>query len=189
VDPQERIAAFWAGERPDQIPYTIYWNEWRHTRDNPAWGPMFAAGLRVTYGVNTAGTRTPDVESLRTEVEIEGRRLNRQIMRTPVGEIHRDSAEGWVQKHWLETAEDYRVMRYIVDHTEVFPNYEAFFQKEKETSDHGIVHVSLGRTPLQTIWLIMLVLRTLPYTSLTWKRKSKLYTIRCCGSYVSEWPL
>ena len=31
---RERIEAFWAGERPDTIPYTIYQNEWRHTKDD-----------------------------------------------------------------------------------------------------------------------------------------------------------
>lgn len=152
MDPRERIEAFWAGERPDQIPYTIYWNEWRHTQDDPAWGPMFGAGLRVTFGVATAGTRHRNVEHLRTTVRENGQILQREILRTPVGEIYRDSQAGWVQKYWLQTAEDYRVMRYIVEHSEVFPNYEAYHRRETEVADYGIVHASLGsRSPLQVI--------------------------------------
>ena len=50
---QERINYFWEGKKPDQIPYTIYWNELRHTVDNPAWKPLFEKGLGVTYGVST----------------------------------------------------------------------------------------------------------------------------------------
>ena len=32
---QERIEAFWSGEQPDRIPYTIYQNEWKHTAADP----------------------------------------------------------------------------------------------------------------------------------------------------------
>lgn len=152
LDPQERIEAFWAGEQPDQIPYTIYWNEWRHSKDDPAWGPMFAAGLRVTYTATTVGTRLKDVVSERTTVEYDGKQFDRQIMRTPVGEIYRDSTTGWVQKYWLETAEDYRVLQYIVDNTELYPNYELYHKLVAETAGHGIVCVGIGsRSPLQNI--------------------------------------
>ena len=47
MDIRERLEAFWLGERPDQIPYTIYQNEWRHTADDPAWQELFQKGLGV----------------------------------------------------------------------------------------------------------------------------------------------
>ena len=152
MDPRERIEAFWAGERPDKIPYTIYWNEWRHSRDDPAWGPLFDAGLRVTYAVSTVAAETKGLRHEHTTVEIDGQTFDRQIMHTPVGSIYRDSTSGWVQKHWLETAEDYRIMQWIVEHTELRPNYDAYYRLESETRDHGIVHADIGtRSPLQRI--------------------------------------
>ena len=50
---QERLEAFWAGERPDRIPFTIYQNEWRHTASDPAWQPLYERGLGVTWHVAT----------------------------------------------------------------------------------------------------------------------------------------
>ena len=58
----ERLEAFWSGEKPDRIPYTIYQNEWRHTKNDPAWLPLFEAGLGVTWQV-------PSVKMIRKNVE------------------------------------------------------------------------------------------------------------------------
>jgi hypothetical protein len=151
MDPRERFDAFWSGERPDQIPYSIYWNEWRHTALDPAWRPMFDAGLRVTYGCMTAAATQTGVEHLQETVIENGRTIERQTQRTPVGEIHFDRTDGWATRRWLQTADDYRVMKYIVEHTDHAPNYDAFAHKEREVADHGIVHTALPRTPIQTI--------------------------------------
>lgn len=152
LDPRERIEAFWAGECPDQIPYTMYWNGWRRHKDEGDWEPLFQAGMRYTRGVATAASRTHNVERRHVSMEQDGRTILREIMHTPVGDIYRDSADGWVQKYWLETADDYRVMLYIVNHTEIYPDYEAYHRIEAESAGRGIIHVSLGaRSPLQNI--------------------------------------
>jgi len=63
VNLRERIDAFWSGERPDQIPYTIYQNEWRHTADDPAWVPMYANGLGVTWYLRSFEWKLRGVET------------------------------------------------------------------------------------------------------------------------------
>lgn len=152
MNPQERLEAFWAGERPDQIPYTIYWWEWRHTADDPAWKPMFDEGLRVTYSVCTAAEKTKNVQYHEDSYEQNGRKLIRQTMRTPIGEVYAISEEGWMQKHWIRTSEDYRVMKYIVEHSELTADYGTLEIKKKEVASHGIAHIVLNaRTPMQTI--------------------------------------
>lgn len=40
----EKLEAFWSGEKPDRIPYTIYQNEWRHTKDDLTGSPCFKRG-------------------------------------------------------------------------------------------------------------------------------------------------
>ena len=85
MTPEERIEAFWAGERPDQIPYTIYHNEFRHTKDDPAWQPMFADGLRVTYSVCTVGSKTNNLEYSHDSYTEDGHRIDRNTTKTPVG--------------------------------------------------------------------------------------------------------
>jgi hypothetical protein len=152
MDPMERIEAFWAGERPDQIPYTIYWWDWRHIADDPAWQPMFEQGLRVTYQACTLASKTQNVEYSEEAYEENGKKLTRQMMRTPVGEIYKILEQDWTQKYWLEIAQDYRVMKYIVENTQLVPDYEALDRTKKEAASHGVAHVSLGaRSPMQTI--------------------------------------
>ena len=152
MDPQERLEAFWAGERPDQIPYTIYWWEWRNSADDPAWQPLFDQGLRVTYQVSTVAEKTKNVQYRQDCYEENGRKLVCQTMQTPAGEVYAISEKGWMQKHWIKTANDYRIMKYIVENTELTPDYGSLEIKKKEVASHGIAHVMLGsRSPLQTI--------------------------------------
>jgi len=149
MNPQERLEAFWAGQRPDQIPYIIYWNEWRHTADDPAWQSLFDQGLRVTYQVCTAAEKTKNVQYREDCYEENGRKLTRRMMQTPVGEVYAVSEQGWMQKYWITTADDYRAMKYIAEHTELTSNYEKFEIKIKEVASRGIAHIMLGsRSPL-----------------------------------------
>ncbi|MFB5067269.1 MAG: hypothetical protein ACE3NC_08840 [Candidatus Wallacebacter cryptica] len=147
----ERLAAFWSGEKPDRIPYTIYQNEWRHTQNDPAWIPLFEAGLGVTYQVPLHKTVQKNIE-YKTETYTEGgREFTRTTIVTPVGELYKVEAEGWTQKYYLETPEDYKIMTYITKNTELYPDYEGFLAKEKEIQPYGVALIAAGRTPMQTI--------------------------------------
>ena len=117
----KRLKAFWSGERPDQIPYTIYYNEWRHIADDPAWQAMYEAGLGVVWGCSTVRSKRSNVEWSDDSYKENGHQIRRRTMRTPIGNIYTTSVDGWRQKYWLETAEDYRVMTYIVEHTDLIP--------------------------------------------------------------------
>ena len=147
----ERMDAFWSGERPDQIPYTIYQGEWRQAAGDPAWQDLYAAGLGVTWHIASFRSETPDLEVVDEEAIEDGKRVRRQIQRTPVGEICATWVEGWHHKYLLETPADYRVMTYIVEHTEVAPCYEAYQRSADALPPWGIAVPFIGRTPLQTM--------------------------------------
>jgi len=152
---RERLYAFWSGERPDQIPYTIYQWEWRHTADDPAWQAMFENGLGVTWHRPTFDVTHHNVEfDTQTHTE-NGAQILRRIQRTPVGEIDAFWVDGWHTKYWVETPQDYRVMAYIAEHTEFTPAYEAYTAFEAEllrrAGAWSVVLPVIGRTPLQTI--------------------------------------
>ncbi len=151
MDIRERLEAFWAGERPDQIPYTIYEYEWRHTADDPTWQELFKMGLGVTYHCLSFQLKTADVEYVSDSFEKNGHTLERRSVRTPVGEVYETFIDGWRQKFFLETAQDYAVMTYAARHTEILPAYEAFLAAEKEIAPYGIALAATGRTPLQII--------------------------------------
>ncbi len=148
---RERLHAFWLGERPDQIPYTIYQNEWRHTAEDPAWQPMFEAGLGVTWYIPTFQISRRHVEVINEEYTENGTRIRRQVQRTPVGEIDATWAEGWHRKYFLETPEDYRVMTYIAEHVDIEPAYDVYLAHEAALPEYGIAIPVVGRTPLQII--------------------------------------
>ncbi len=147
----ERLEAFWAGERPDRIPYTIYQWEWRHIADDSRLGPMYDAGLGVTRHVPVHTASTPGLEVVHDEVTVDGRPMHRATRRTPVGEIHTLSEAGWCQKHWLATPEDYRVMTWIVENTRIEPHYDNWRQAVEQMGPWGVPLVAAGRTPMQTI--------------------------------------
>lgn len=148
---RERLEAFWSGEKPDQIPYTIYQNEWRHTADDPAWVPMFEDGLGVTWNLPTFKTVYKNVESAEETFTENGKTVQRKILRTSVGEIFETYVDGWHHKYLLETAEDYAVMTYIVKHTELSPAYDKFLRLDADIAPYGVPLVALGRTPFQVM--------------------------------------
>lgn len=148
---QQRLEAFWSGERPDQIPLTIYQNEWRHTADDPAWQAMFENGLGVTHHVPSFHFHAPGVEYDVDSYEEQGQTIQRRTMRTPVGEIFEIYADGWRQKFYLETAQDYEVMTYVTRQAEIVPAYDGFLETEERIAPYGIALAVTGRTPIQTI--------------------------------------
>jgi hypothetical protein len=147
----ERLEAFWAGERPDQIPYTIYQNEWRHTQNDPAWEPMYAAGLGVTWHIPSWQAERTNLTVHDEEATVDGKVERRQVLQTPVGEVSARWVDGWQQKYYLETPADYRVMTYIAQHTTITPAYERFLDRQRNLPPFGVALVALGRTPLQTM--------------------------------------
>ncbi len=148
---RERIEQFWSGEAPDRIPYTIYQNEWRHVQDDPAWNAMLADGLGITWHVPTFEVVIDNVETHETTANEQGKVVRRRTRKTPVGEITEEWADGWQQQYAIKTAADYRVMTYIVKHSQIRPRYDRFQEMDEKIGPHGIPLVMTGRTPLQTI--------------------------------------
>ena len=151
MDIRERLEAFWSGERPDRIPFTIYQNEWRHTSDDPAWQEMFENGMGVTWHVPSVRWETNGVQDVRDSFTQNGQKMQRRTLRTPVGEIYETFIDGWRQKFFLETAQDYAVMTHVVRQTEISPAYDVFQSADQGVAPYGIAMVAVGRTPIQTI--------------------------------------
>jgi hypothetical protein len=148
---QERLEAFWSGEPPDQIPFTIYQNEWRHTADDPAWQGLFQNGLGVTWHIPSVRWETGGVQDVRDSFKENGKTVERRTLRTSVGEVYETFIDGWRQKFLLETADDYAVMTHVARHTEISPAYDVFLSAEQAILPYGIALIAMGRTPIQTI--------------------------------------
>lgn len=151
MDTIERIEAFWAGERPDRIPYSIYWNEWRHTQDDPAWNAMFDKGLAITWHTTPFLEERNGVEVVEIEEIINGDTIKRQTLKTAVGEIYQTWKNGWHHEYFLKDENDYRVMAEIVRNTVLKPDYAAVTETINKLGPRGVPLLYIGRTPLQTM--------------------------------------
>ncbi len=146
----ERLKAFWAGEKPDRIPFTIYSHLWKNCQDDPAWDRLYEAGLGVTHHYCPYDEEVdPDISFHREISEDQSRK--KAIWSTPVGDVCRESEDGWCSKHFIESAADYEVMTYIVRNTSLTPCYEEMEENIEKIKPYGVPLILIGRTPLQTI--------------------------------------
>ncbi|MGE5224798.1 MAG: hypothetical protein ACM3PY_20370 [Omnitrophica WOR_2 bacterium] len=155
---RERLEAFWSWEKPDRIPFTIYQNEWRHTAEDPGWQPLFQRGLGVTWWVPTYKMILSGVDSSQERYVQDGRPMLRRVLSTPLGKVSAtwltgQKTDDWPVKYYLETARDYRVMEYVVAHTELVPGYQHYLDFERSLPGYAAVLVDAGYSPIQKIVL------------------------------------
>lgn len=148
---RERLEAFWSGEKPELIPFTTYENKIPSDWRDPVIQRMFADGLGVLRFIPTWETIYRNVDISDETKIIDHQPVRRQIWHTQVGELEAIWVQGWQQKYFLETAEDYAVMKYIVEHTEYRPAYESFEMQATDLPKYMVAVPRMGRTPLQTI--------------------------------------
>lgn len=148
---RERLEAFWSGERPDRIPFTTYESKLPPDWSDPVIQQMFADGLGVLRFIPTWRTTLHEVEVIEQTTSVGGQTLRHQVWRTPVGEISAEWLNGWEQRYPLVTAQDYRVMTYIAQHTDIAPDYESFRAQAAALPPYMVAVPRIGRTPLQTI--------------------------------------
>jgi hypothetical protein len=88
-----------------------------------------------------------------------GERKERRIYKTPVGEIYAEVGSSigdgseHISKYYLSSPEDYRVMKYIVEHT-IFAKNESVFQRRRDyLGEDGVVLGRLDRHPFQKLMI------------------------------------
>lgn len=161
---RERLEAFWAGERPDVIPYTIYQWEWRHTQDDPAWQGLFDKGMGVTWHLaTTKDIWGSDVQIREETVQENGKSLRRRTIATPVGEVYELFEDDWRQKFYLETAQDYAVMTYVAKQMLVEPAYDDYTAGVAELPGYCVPLAFTGRTANQIILVDLVGLENYAY--------------------------
>ena len=79
----------------------------------------------------------------------------RRTASTPVGDISiehkRNGKTLFETKHFVETIEDLRVMKYVLEHMSYKENFDAFLPVAERIGDDGIATVSVPLTPLQKL--------------------------------------
>ncbi len=147
-----RLEAFWSGERPDRIPFTTYESKLPLDWNDPVIRQMLNDGLGVLRFIPTWAVRYDGDVHLIEQNGWDGKqKVRRQVWRTPLGEVSATWTDDWQQKYFLETAQDYRIMTYVVKHTHYAADYAAFHTQEIILPPYMVPVPRIGRTPLQTI--------------------------------------
>jgi len=148
---RERMEAFWFGDRPERIPYSIYDAEWRHAANDPRSQALFDLGLGISWHFPSFERVTSGVEVVEESYREHGHIIFRRTLKTDSGSLNEIYVDGWKRKYLLETPDDYAVMTRIVQQSDVRPAYDQFVEREAALGPHGVALIDMGRTPNQTI--------------------------------------
>ncbi|MBN1131931.1 MAG: hypothetical protein JXR52_09690 [Bacteroidales bacterium] len=164
---KERILSVYRNQDPQQIPVSIY-N--RYHRYGEAERAARNNGLGILDFYPVVSLLSPpwhvkpgyvsEVKNASFDIKLvwnEGQKTEVRTIETPVGSISQhiiqDPSYGsdWVKKHYLEKAEDFRIMQYIMEHT-VFESQEKIIkQRIEDMGEDGVVLGRVDRSPYQKL--------------------------------------
>jgi hypothetical protein len=168
---KERILTVLRHEKPDVIPFTVYTmllpsrgSSERELR-NMGLG-LVELGLSV-YGVHTPRVKTQTTDDLalflrgyRITSTSRQKRLAERAYISPAGRVSEKYTWGytpglgeWPLEWMIKDLRDYEIVRYMIDDTEYFPDYEEFSKAEKTMGDDGVVIPMTPKSPLQSMLL------------------------------------
>lgn len=146
------------GGKPDRVPLCIY--AWIYRWAQPGSPPGARPYTPLLTFIDTRGVYRETVRNVtleHREVTEGGRQQTVTRLVTPIGELTQrtepDPAFGsrWVREHFVKTVDDYRVMRYVCDHTALEPDFDELLQADTVMGDEGVVVAGLPPVPL--VWL------------------------------------
>jgi hypothetical protein len=148
------------GGIPEQTPLSIYDWFFTHPRfEMTEWLPLFDQGLGLCLHCSTAMLVEHDVKNT-VAYQTEGdRRYTIHRKETSVGTLQSVTVNSisaprlieWNLEYWIKEPQDYKIRQWIVEHTEIVPQYDEFAKTEERAEDYGVTVVGAGRTPVMSI--------------------------------------
>lgn len=148
------------GDTPELTPFSIY--EWFFTHpkyDFNEWRPLFDQGLGLCLYCSNMALVEHGVENT-VEHKVDGdRRYTIHRKKTSVGTLQSVTTNSvsdprlieWNYEYWIKDQKDYKIRQWIIEHTEVVPQYDEFERVEERAGDVGVTIVRGGRTPAMSI--------------------------------------
>lgn len=141
------------GETPDATPYSMY--EWllpdHETWQTPEWLHLLDRGLGITFHRETFERVRHGLVVEEDERVENGCQMHYQRWQTPVGTVQQAWRDGWQVEHFIKTPADYKIMQWVVEHTEIVPDPEPFLRQEALIGERGIVLAYGWRSPAMVI--------------------------------------
>ncbi|MBN1348831.1 hypothetical protein JXJ21_05430 [candidate division KSB1 bacterium] len=147
---RERLSVTLDGGTPDITTLSFY--SWM-AKDflAPEWRELYEMGLGICHHCHTLRHIEHGVENSVHEKKQGNDVLQTFIKATPVGNLHYVKRNGWTIEHWIKTPEDYKIMSWIVENTEIAPCYEEYDIQDKKVGDNGVPVILGSRTPAMSI--------------------------------------
>ncbi|MFQ6094739.1 MAG: uroporphyrinogen decarboxylase family protein [Candidatus Bathyarchaeia archaeon] len=102
-------------------------------------------------GVNIYRLEIDESSGIEVSVIDKGEGEKITITKTPVGVLREVTRHGYHVEHPVKTPKDYKIMEYILDHTEFQFDDHAFEIADREFGDNGVVQSFYPRSPLQRL--------------------------------------
>jgi len=165
ISNRERLLTVLRGEQADRVPLSIYaWiYRWAQPGSPPGERP-YSPWLTLIDTRGVCRDSQKDVTIEHRECIVEGHRQVLTRISTPVGELT-ERAEfepayqsRWIREHLIKSVEDYAIVKYVCDHTEIEPVPEDYLEADAILGERGIVVGGLPPIPL--LWLYAEVMGT-----------------------------
>lgn len=167
---RERLMAIMEGKSPDRIPWIPRLTIWHQAQLHRGTLPARYEGMALREIERALGMGAPAREGrlFRTElrdVEVQHKEEGLDVVTryiTPVGTVSTRQRYSEVLRqggiaarrdaeHLIEHPDDYRVVEYLVEHSEIIPTYDEYLAYEAEVGDDGVPLVSVGSDPIYRI--------------------------------------
>jgi hypothetical protein len=162
-----RLMASVLGERADKLPF-FHW--WRHTQIGWAERECRNRGMGMCWDRPPYVERLHGVEVTEQRAEVDGRPVVRRTYSTPLGSVYEDEVKERGSGHWhgirgwrsqvpwftsrlIKGPEDYKVARYIVEHTEYEADYFPIEQAMDWLGEEGVVADAIPHSPFQHLMI------------------------------------
>jgi len=157
MTPRDRTFAALAGEKADRVPLTVY--EGLLPRGETE-RRLREEGLCLVCRTPMIGVNSPNVSSDTTTYRDERFSYQREIIKTPVGEVTQVRRLGGgygtslLCEFPIKRPEDYRVIEFMWRDQQYERAYDNFHSNERRLGGDGVVIGNLGYTPLQHMLIL-----------------------------------
>jgi hypothetical protein len=155
---RERMLAVIQGRMPDRVPFVQY--DSCAAPNAEIWDAIGKNNMGILRWCAAHRFEHPNCRFEQEEINVEGRVGWRNTLVTPAGSLYEEKlavpglpgVTGF-RKHYVETIDDYRVLRAYLEDISVVCNPAPVQKANDDLHDVGLPHVSLERTPYQQLWI------------------------------------
>ena len=147
---RENLITALNGGTPEITPLSFYsWMAPDFLTDE--WKRLYDRGLGICHHCRIIDEVMHGVKETRGQEVRGGETYVIEERETPQGVLRQVHRDGWCIEHWLKTPQDYRIMTWITENTELVPRFEVFAQGEEQVGAWGVAVVLASRTPAMSI--------------------------------------